>query len=362
MKIIETYIHGSWPTQVTLSPSIWYIQIANNADRMTGPLPRGLKDLSSLWYFDLQVGKLTGTIPQLPKSLEVLNVRDNRLTGEMPDFINYPELVQLQVSQNRIEHLGKIHDCPKLQAINAYDNRIKEFPSLSNLPKLKTIDLYNNHIASTLPASLSQITALSRLDVHSNKLTSPLPQVGKDLVNLEYADLSSNLFNDDCEKILFFYFLPETITNATTGTHASLYTFAQAHARLCPHTPLSTRPCMRTIAGLNTFTCEGKPAAPLKHALFANNQVGVVHICCIEQLVPIYIAHALGCLSHAHQFSGGCRIRFDFFPNLETFDASNNKLSGGTIPSFWTPQGGTTFKAKLVTIDISGNKFKVEPL
>ena len=222
---------------------------------MTGLLPHGLTDMSSLWYLSLQNGKLTGPIPQLPKSMKVFSVRDNQLTGVTPDLINYPELTQLEVSENRIEGLGKIHDCPELEAMNANNNKITEFPSLSNLPNLKDIDLHINHIASTLPASLSQITALVRLDVHRNKLTSPLPQVGKDLVNLEYADLSSNIFDGDCETDLFFHFLPEISKNATTGTHASLHTRALVHARTCVYAPLCVQKSRAEHFHMRRQTC-----------------------------------------------------------------------------------------------------------
>ena len=299
-KIVQTYTSGNWPSQVALSPTLRYAMIAHNFDEISGPLPRGLSDMPNLYSFDMQGPgqKFTGTIPPLPQTLEVFNVLDNLLTGITPDLINMPKLQLLEVSGNRLTGLGNVHDCPELQVVRARDNEISGgFPSFSNLPKLLELNLPGNDMTGTLPPSLSELTALTRLDVARNKLTSPLPGIGAHLVHLEYVDISSNQFSDLCDADLFFKFLPETTRNATTGSVVR--------------------------------TCDGNVAAPLKHAHFANNQI-----------------------------TGACNLRFDYFPNLKTFDAANNKLSGSALPSFWTPTGGPNFKAAFVTIDISGNNYQ----
>jgi hypothetical protein len=296
-KMVETFIQGKFPEGVPFSQNLQYFMISNNFGKLSGKLPFGIPDMPKLWYFDLRNHDLTGTIPSLPPRIQSFDVRQNKLSGDAPDVVGYEDLQVFSIIDNQIEKLGKFHDNPKLLKIEAQINKLQDFPSLKNLPRLNELRLYKNKIVAKIPASLGELTALQILDVHQNLMTSPVPAVGGELVNLQYVDISFNKFTDNCEKRLFFIFLPETIKNKTTGQ--------------------------------NLRTCDGRLAAPLQHAIFNDNEI-----------------------------NGDCNMRYDFFPNLLTFNGANNKLGGPALPSFFTPQGGPNFRPRITTIDVSGNNYE----
>lgn len=132
----------------------------------------GFDGLVQLRSLNLSFNSLTGSVPvNLPKSLEKLEVSDNRLSGTIPEGIeDYQELTVIDLSDNQLN--GSIPS------------------SLGNLSKLENLLLSNNYLSGLIPESLSSIQTLSRFAANRNRFTGEIsPGITRYLNNL---DLSFN--------------------------------------------------------------------------------------------------------------------------------------------------------------------------
>ncbi|CAN1277008.1 Receptor-like protein 9DC3 [Linum perenne] len=106
-------------------------------------------------------------------TLAVLNLRDNKLSGNIPDrFQESCSLETLDLSKNQLEG---------------------SFPkSLSNCTSLKVLDLGNNRLSGSIPETLGKFSALYVLNFSNNAFTGQIPTVLGNLSQLESLDLSNN--------------------------------------------------------------------------------------------------------------------------------------------------------------------------
>ncbi|KAG8051816.1 hypothetical protein GUJ93_ZPchr0001g29944 [Zizania palustris] len=125
---------------------------------------------------------LVGTLPAspLPDSLRHLNLRSNRLFGELPARL--------------------LAGAVGLQSLVLYGNEIYGVipPDLGDLPYLQIIDLSSNSLNGTFPGAILKCRRLRALALGRNNLTGPLPSgFGRELSALERLDLSHNHFSGD---------------------------------------------------------------------------------------------------------------------------------------------------------------------
>ncbi|XP_019090928.1 PREDICTED: receptor-like protein 12 [Camelina sativa] len=172
-------LNGPIPDSVGLLKELCILNMSSNA--FTGHIPSSLANLtnlesldlsqnmisgesricglSSLEILDLSNNNFNGSIPRcletLMRSLSYLNLRNNRLSGILPDiFQNAKSLTSIDVSHNRLE--GKIpaslSGCSALEVLNVGSNTINDmFPfHLNYLQKLQVLVLRSNKFHGTL--------------------------------------------------------------------------------------------------------------------------------------------------------------------------------------------------------------------
>ncbi|KAL5229130.1 hypothetical protein ABZP36_017395 [Zizania latifolia] len=125
---------------------------------------------------------LVGALPAspLPDSLRHLNLRSNRLFGELPARL--------------------LAGAVGLQSLVLYGNELYGVipPELGDLPYLQILDLSSNSLNGTLPGAILKCRRLRALALGRNNLTGPLPSgFGRELSALERLDLSHNQFSGD---------------------------------------------------------------------------------------------------------------------------------------------------------------------
>ncbi len=135
---------------------------------LTGNIPAELGNLVNLEILMLQGGYyisdalsgtsgLTGTIPveiaALPK-LRQISLRENQLTGVIPDFIS-PSLLGLDIGGNQLT--GSVPS------------------SVGNLVNLLFLGLYRNQLGGPLPASLNNIVNIPQINLRNNQFTGAFP-------------------------------------------------------------------------------------------------------------------------------------------------------------------------------------------
>lgn len=144
------------------------LYLRNNG--LTGTLPASLVQLRSLQYLELSENRLTGSLPSLSflPELQFVNLGRNQFTGGIPAIA------------------GLIH----LQYINLGNNELSGgIPSLAGLPSLETLFLGFNHLTGSIP-SLSGLTSLQYLGLGYNELTGNIPSLAglRSLVNLSVSN------------------------------------------------------------------------------------------------------------------------------------------------------------------------------
>ncbi|CDY35328.1 BnaA04g15190D [Brassica napus] len=157
-----------------LGLSMQYLVGSNN--NFTGEIPSFICDMRSLITLDLSSNNLNGVIPHcmgnLKSNLSFLNLRQNRLSGDLPNN-TFASLRSLDVGHNQLT--GKL---PR---------------SLIHFSTLEVLNVESNRISDTFPVWLSSLKHLQILVLRSNEFHGPVHQAS--FPTLRIIDISDNHFN-----------------------------------------------------------------------------------------------------------------------------------------------------------------------
>ncbi|URD85543.1 LRR receptor-like serine threonine-protein kinase, partial [Musa troglodytarum] len=175
--------------------------------------PKWLRTQTTLDELDLSNAGIKETIPNwLPSGLEYLDLSNNMIDGEIPQF--FPKLKYLFLSNNSFS--GNLspritNTMPSLQWFDlSMNNMSGEIPfsycqylssnklvggvpdSLCNLQTLELIDLSNNYLSGNIPEELGNLHGLRSLNLSKNYLIGQIPWSIGGMKQLEVLDLSRN--------------------------------------------------------------------------------------------------------------------------------------------------------------------------
>ena len=183
------------------------VQLADSG--LAGMVPASFNDLVGLQVLNLRDNDLTGGIPDLSAldNLEILNLKGNMLSGEIPatladmDMLDYLWLYDNDLTGMIPAELGSV---ATLRQIRLHNNGLTgEIPSeLGSIARLRYLTLSNNMLTGEIPAELGDATNLKALWLNSNMLTGMIPaELGSimtaadDTLRLLY--LSHNMLSGD---------------------------------------------------------------------------------------------------------------------------------------------------------------------
>ncbi|KAA0039948.1 receptor like protein 30-like [Cucumis melo var. makuwa] len=296
----ENQFVGKIPHSICLALDLQILSLSNN--RMSGgTIPSCLTNITFLSVLDLKGNNFIGTIPTtlFPSGcqLQCLDLNGNRIEGELPQsLLNCKYLQVLDLGNNNItgNYIPKeIGTLRSLVGLNLSHNKLRGgIPtSLGNLSNLEWLDLSSNELFGSIPPQLVSLTNqknLLRLDLSNNQIEGKIPEWFFELGNLMFLDLSHNSLSGE---------LPSCLSNMTK---------------------------LRTLI------------------LKSNNFSGVIPI--PPPSIVIYIASE-------NQFVGKIPHSICLALDLQILSLSNNRISGGTIPSCLTNI------TSLSVLDLKGNNF-----
>ncbi|KAK8540368.1 hypothetical protein V6N13_008796 [Hibiscus sabdariffa] len=237
---------GTLPSSIA-HPSLEFLDL--QANRIFGPIPREIGNLSNITELSLTSNLLNGAIPEeisllsmlerlflshnffsgrIPltlsklKHLGLVNLANNKLSGEIPGSLgDLGQLSYLFLNNNLLSGSipSKLLNCENLYKLDlSYNQLIGRIPpQIAELREIRIfINLSHNHLQGPLPIELSKLANVLEMDLSSNNLSGNIfPQISSciavttinfshnslqgllpdslgDLRNLQVFDVSSN--------------------------------------------------------------------------------------------------------------------------------------------------------------------------
>ena len=139
----------------------------------TSPLAGSTGRKHGNWLSDEPGSQWHGVATDPDGHVTVLNLRDNRLSGELP-----PELGDLR----------------NLRELILRDNQLTgEIPlELGNLANLEVLSLVGNRLSGPIPREFGELTGLRELRMRGNGLSGEIPSTIANLTNLRLIYLGEN--------------------------------------------------------------------------------------------------------------------------------------------------------------------------
>lgn len=220
------------PDTIKLLKSLRRLIIRNN--QLTGNIPDSLWDIDTLVSLDLYGNNLTGEIPDEVDNLvnlSMLTLSHNSLEGNIPESIyNCSELTKLYLDNNNFtgEISNNISNLRNLRTLHLQYNSLQgHIPqSITDLKKINTIYFNNNNLNGSIPERLFDMNSLSSIDLSFNQLTGTLPTEISHLANLNRLYISNNHFYGSLPIDLFDAPSLERVllsANNFTGTMPEVY-------------------------------------------------------------------------------------------------------------------------------------------
>ncbi|KAJ4840735.1 hypothetical protein Tsubulata_032475 [Turnera subulata] len=184
-------------------------------NNLSGQLPHGLYNISSIEFIDVHNNRLNGSIPSdigltLPRLL-YLGLTNNSFTGLIPQTLsNASRLKTIVFGDNYFrgpipKDLGRL---PQLQYLIFGENQLEDdlsfINSLTNCSHLFTIDIHQNFFRGQIPKFIGNLSAdLGDMRLANNQLRGAIPIEIEYLSGLEFLSLNQNFLSGPIHHINF---------------------------------------------------------------------------------------------------------------------------------------------------------------
>uniref|UniRef100_A0A8C4T0U9 Carboxypeptidase N subunit 2-like n=1 Tax=Erpetoichthys calabaricus TaxID=27687 RepID=A0A8C4T0U9_ERPCA len=207
-------------------------------------LDRELFNFLGLQELNLSYNSLTHVPRGLPRNLEALYLRANRISYLTVNMLRQMRnITKLDLCGNLIKVIqsGAFSILMKLEDLNLQGNKLSSIP-MSLPTSLVQLDVSNNQICDINPSSLQGLTNLQALNVSANCLKYITEPMFENLPRLAVIQLQNNLWFCDCGILYLYRWLTNTQLLATTDIACMFpYYFARrllltlSVAAICPN-------------------------------------------------------------------------------------------------------------------------------
>ncbi|KAL3377003.1 hypothetical protein AABB24_003428, partial [Solanum stoloniferum] len=193
MSVMVNRLSGPIPNYLGNMTTLLYMSLENNM--FDGTIPKELGNMVNLQTLILSYNNLTGKLPEevnkLTKLTE-LRLSGNNFTGILPSFESLKNLTELEIQASGFEgpvppSISVLTEMKELR-ISDLTGSASKFPPLENMTGLNKLMLRNCNLSGEIPSYLANMTQLSILDLSFNRLEGQIP----DLERLQNLYLTSN--------------------------------------------------------------------------------------------------------------------------------------------------------------------------
>ena len=170
--------------------------------------PAWLRTQKELTEIHLVNTTISDTIPtwlwNLSSQLEVLDLSQNKLMGNLPKSLNFSSLDSVYLDFNHLE--GPLPLWPSVTKFSLRSNLFSgPIPIRIGLEmsQLTVLDLSDNFLNGSIPSSINGLSDLGFLLLSNNHLSGNIPNHWKSMQNLLYIDLSKNNLSGDIPSSMF---------------------------------------------------------------------------------------------------------------------------------------------------------------
>ncbi|XP_016700046.1 receptor-like protein 15 [Gossypium hirsutum] len=197
-------LFGEIPEELRMSSSLANLILSNNS--LSGKIiPTVYHLIILLEELRLDGNKFEGEIsyfsPISIKNLQVLDVSDNDISGELPTWLwDTISLKILDFSKNNFEGPITMQLCKliNLDFLDLSSNHLSgTIPSCSNLQRMRHVHLANNRLSGTLSNVIFKSSPLVTLDLSGNSFTGGIPNWISTLPILSVLLLKENQFDGE---------------------------------------------------------------------------------------------------------------------------------------------------------------------
>ncbi|KAL5573926.1 hypothetical protein UlMin_023523 [Ulmus minor] len=221
LDLSRNFLSGSIPPEWS---TMRLIELSFMGNRLSGPFPKVLTDITTLKNLSIEGNLFSGPIPpeigklinlqklvissnaftgELPVTLAKLTnltdmrISDNNFSGKIPDFIgNWTSIEKLHIQGSSLEGpiTSSISALTRLSDLRISDLKGKGslFPPLQNMESMKTLTLRNCLIHGEIPDYIGNMRKLKNLDLSYNELTGEIPASFDQLERADFMYLTGN--------------------------------------------------------------------------------------------------------------------------------------------------------------------------
>uniref|UniRef100_A0ACD6AGT8 Uncharacterized protein n=1 Tax=Avena sativa TaxID=4498 RepID=A0ACD6AGT8_AVESA len=211
LQLDTNNLQGELPSSIGTLPKSLEVLLLR-ANKISGPIPYEIGNLRNITVLYMDQNLLSGNLPSSLGNLTklfVLSLPQNKLSGEIPPSIgNLSQLSELYLQKNYLS--GPIpvalQQCNKLHTLNlscnSLDGRIpEELFTLSTLSE--GLDLSYNKLSGLIPREIGGLINLSPLNFSNNQLTGEIPSALGECLHLESLHLEGNLLEGKIPQSFF---------------------------------------------------------------------------------------------------------------------------------------------------------------
>ncbi|XP_019169659.1 PREDICTED: probable leucine-rich repeat receptor-like serine/threonine-protein kinase At3g14840 [Ipomoea nil] len=188
MSVAINRLSGPIPTYLGNITTLRRLSLENNM--FNGTVPRELGNLVNLERFILSANNLTGDLPielNNMTSLTEIRLSRNNFTGKLPSFQAWTNLQSVEIEASGFEgpipsSISVLTNLTELR-ISYLNGGDSEFPMVINMTSLAKLMLRSCNLIGKIPDYVGSMTPLRNLDLSFNNLEGEIPSF--DLYNME---------------------------------------------------------------------------------------------------------------------------------------------------------------------------------